>query len=148
MHTHVNRPNITANAAKTRERVACQTMIFRIGLGPQRSIPGYDDGVEAAKAIVEFLSEDIPEPTIVATVGDHEVVFIWAFQQPVSPERIGWLATALEQARRTLGLRFATDTGEAVLSDHAGMSEMTEALLRRRLREASDDPLQPATHSQ
>jgi hypothetical protein len=70
-----------AHAPVLDERVARQAICLHIGLGPQRTLPGYDTAEEAAEALVA-LQDEIPEPTLVIAP-ESEVTAAWVFEAHV-----------------------------------------------------------------
>jgi hypothetical protein len=113
------------------ERIAShQAICLHTGLGPDRAIPGFNTGEEAAQTLFEFGNE-FSAPTLVIADA-NEVIAAWVFETPVPPTQLEQLAEALGNAATTYGLEFDADCCErtklVTVGDVITVDKITDAL--------------------
>ena len=96
----------THRAPRRGDLVACQYLYFRTGVGPRRSIPGYNDEALAESGLEAFVHDArLPQPTLIVGCGD-ELQIYWSFTELFTPHEFDSLSRALALAGRRLGLKF------------------------------------------
>lgn len=103
-------------------------IVLRVGVGPKRTTPGYDDSDEAGDALFATLAGlDIPDPTLIARA--REITALWTFDAPVREDDLITLTQALGRALDTSPLRgWAISTGRVSERDRVSERAFRGAL--------------------